>query len=100
MRGQLDECISKKKGSIFLAHDGNEKLGWCMAFPESICTMVNFKKYRKFAYFWVLPRHRKKGVGTRLVKRVREQVGYFSVEPGAQAPARALFKKNRVKSRI
>jgi GNAT superfamily N-acetyltransferase len=76
------ECV-ENDAWVFLAWEGEQLLGWCLSFESSWDG--------RQAYFFVHPKHRRKGVGRRLARAVERKFPHARVHCWNQA-ATAFFQ--------
>ena len=69
----LKECLEEQTGYLLMAHDGNKYTGWGLAYKTT--TGIKRKEFQCY----VLPRARRKGVGSRLLKRACSILGRVEV---------------------
>jgi GNAT superfamily N-acetyltransferase len=70
IKSQLKESLSEDKDYLIMAHDGNKWTGWAMAYKFGC---------RKEFQAYVPPRQRRKGIGSRLLKKACEIMGRVEV---------------------
>jgi len=70
IREDFDEMLQNREGVLLLAHDGERKIGWGIAYDHG---------YGKYFQCYVLPRSRRKGVATKLLKRATQVFGPVAV---------------------
>jgi GNAT superfamily N-acetyltransferase len=86
IKQQLEDSLKNDEGYLIIAHDGNKYTGWGMAY--------NKDKSRRSKGFqcYVVPRQRRKGIGTRLLEKACSLLG--RVEVYDHATSHKFFKAN------
>jgi GNAT superfamily N-acetyltransferase len=69
IKDTLEECLKLDYGHLMIAHDGRKYTGWGLAYD----------KCRKEFQCYVMPRQRRKGIGSRLLKKACQIYGRVEV---------------------
>lgn len=87
IKQQLEDCLKNDEGYLILAHSGGKYTGWGMAYKHSVWRSKGFQCY-------VMPRQRRKGIGTLLLEKACSLVG--RVEVYDHATSNKFFKANGI----
>jgi len=86
IKQQLEECLKNDEGYLILSHSGGKYTGWGLAYKKD-----DARRSKGFQCY-VMPRQRRKGIGTRLLEKACTLVG--RVEVYDHATSNGFFKAN------
>jgi GNAT superfamily N-acetyltransferase len=88
IKQQLEECLKNDEGYLILAHSDGKYTGWGMAYKKDAA------RRSKGFQCYVMPRQRRKGIGTLLLEKACSLVG--RVEVYDHATSNKFFKANGI----
>lgn len=93
IRGQLEDCRDDKNGYVLTVEEDGKLVAWALIYRGRTWSCKTHRATMQW-YFqcYVMPRQRRRGIGTKMLKRATDKVGPVNVL--SHDDAEKFFKEN------